>query len=320
MQNRLRLTCNEAAAGYLKANQAIALVSAEIVPVSGHFIRSPVTRSNDSERNDQEVLPSSKPMMDRLLERFRSADRVELYIDPDPNSQLLMIYLLSQAIRANVNPSNLAIFQGTTPWGQQNAETSIDAVAPSMQVKEPHLSAAAAIWAAYAAATPQAFLRLDPQDLAPFPLMNRTREALLEDLPSADAGLGACEHLVLKTVAAQGCTVAKVASAFANDPIHLIDLPQIVDLVTALSTGASPVIDGLNGRLGADNFHVDGDACESYTRSHIRLTDYGHKIHSGELDFVKTHGIDRWWGGTRLKGHTAWRWDRKSRALISPEC
>lgn len=203
MQNRLRLTCSEPAAGYLKANQAIASISAVIVPVSGRFIRSPVTRPNRSECNDQEVLPSIMPMMDRLLEHWRSADCVELYIDP--NSQLLMIYLLSQAFRADFNTSNLLIFQAITPWGHQDTRTPIDAIASSMQVEEPHLIAAAAIWAAYTAATPQAFLRLDPQDLALFPIMNQTREALLEDLPSADGGLGACERLTLDTIAAGDC-------------------------------------------------------------------------------------------------------------------
>ncbi|SIQ86203.1 hypothetical protein SAMN05880561_105142 [Rhizobium sp. RU33A] len=320
MQNRLRLTCNEAAAGYLKANQAIASISAEIVPVSGRFIRSPVTRPNNSHCNDQEVLPSIKPMMDRLLERFRSADCVELYIDPDPNSQLLMIYLLSQAFRAGINASNLLVFQSIAPWGQQDAHTSIDAIASSIQVEERHLIAAAAIWAAYTAATPQAWLRLGHQDLALFPLMNQTRDVLLEDLPSADTGLGTCERLIFETVATGGSTVAEVARAFAKDPCHLIDLPQIIDLMTALSTGDSPIIEGLKGRLGADDFHADADSWEAYVGSQLRLTDDGHKINSGELDFVKARGINRWWGGTRLEGHTAWRWDRKISALIPPEC
>lgn len=149
--------------------------------------------------------------------------------------------------------------------------------------------------------------------------MTRTREALLDDLPSVQTGLGACERVVLNTVAAKARTVGEIASTFASDPLPLLKLPLIVDLITTLASGDSPLIAGLKGRLRSTDFFNDADAWDTYARSHLRLTAYGHKINAGEIDFIETCGVDRWWGGTRLIGHTSWRWEKHTRALIPPE-
>jgi hypothetical protein len=44
----------------------------------------------------------------------------------------------------------------------------------------------------------------------------------------------------------------------------------------------------------------------------------GEDILSGTQDHIATNGIDRWWGGTELKGFSAWRFDRRSRTLLEP--
>ena len=41
----------------------------------------------------------------------------------------------------------------------------------------------------------------------------------------------------------------------------LIALPQMVRLLSSLASGAVPLIEGLNGRLGEDDFIDDADAC-----------------------------------------------------------
>lgn len=317
MRNRLCVTCDEAAAGYLKASQVS--TRSQIIPVRSSFIRSPVIQMDLGDSDKQQAFPSIHPALEQILQHWRDADQVELYIDPDPNSQLLMVYLLSRALAADVGHTKLLIFQGITPWGQQPPQTQTDSMVTPISVENQHLTAAAAIWSAYSAFTPHAWLGLGFDELSHFPYMTQTREALLDDLPSAETGIGSCERLVLKTIADEGCTVGEVAKAFAVDPLHLLNLPLVVDLITTLASGASPLIAGLHGGLRATDFFDDVDAWDTYVGSHLRLTADGHKIIAGEIDFVETQGVDRWWGGTRLMGHTSWRWDKQTRVLIPPE-
>lgn len=227
------------------------------------------------------------------MQHWPDADQVELYIDPDPNSQLLMVYLLSRALAVDGGHTKLLIFQGITPWGQQPPTRQTSSVVTPISVENQHLTAAAAIWSAYSASTPNAWLGLSLDELTHFPFMTQTREALLDDLPSAETGLGSSERLILKTVADEGCTVGEVARAFASDPLHLLSLPLVVDLITILASDGSPLIAGLSGRLRATDFFDDVDAWDTFVENHLRLTADGHKIIAGELDFVETHGVNR---------------------------
>ncbi|MCZ7866345.1 MULTISPECIES: hypothetical protein [Agrobacterium] len=319
MRNRLCVTCDEAAAGYLKASQASVLPKSKIIPLPVSLIRAPVVGSNLGDINSEQVLTSLTQKMEEVLQYWRDADQVELYIDPDSNSQLLMVYLLSQALTTDIDHTNLSIFQGVTPWGQQSPQTQSSSGATLISVENQHLTAAAAIWLAYSASTPHAWLHLSIDELRHFPFMTRTREALLDDLPSAQTGLGACERLVLNTLATGGCTVGEIARNCADDPLPLLELPSIIDLITNLASGASPLIAGLKGRLRSTDFFNDAHAWDRYAGSHLRLTADGHKINVGEIDFIETCGVDRWWGGTRLVGQTSWRWEKQARALIPPE-
>jgi hypothetical protein len=41
------------------------------------------------------------------------------------------------------------------------------------------------------------------------------------------------------------------------------------------------------------------------------------RVLDGELDYVRTYGIDRWIGGVHLQGHDVpWRWDDARETLV----
>lgn len=168
MRNRLCVTCDEAAAGYLNASQASVFTKSQIVPFPVSFIRAPVVGSDLGDINSEQVLTSVTQKMEEVLQYWRDADQVEFYIDPDPNSQLLMAYLLSQALKADFSHADLLIFQGMTPWGQQAPQTQSSPVVTPIGVEGQHLIAAAAIWSAYSASTPDAWLRLSIDELRHF--------------------------------------------------------------------------------------------------------------------------------------------------------
>ena len=306
MQNRLCLTCDDTAAGYLKAQNAGYTTRPEIVSLQLRLIRTPLA---------SQVMKLDEA---RVLSRLGAADRCEIYVDPDPNSQLLMTLLLAKAHAAGLDCRKIHLRHGPLRWGHVDASTPPDTVALPVKVADTHMAAATAIWSAYSAPTPEDWLNLSHEVLTRFPGMHRTREALLDDLPRHDTGLGACERLVLESVGAGHCRVGDIVGVFAQSPSQLIALPQIVALLSSLASGAAPLIEGLNGRLGEDNFADDADAWDAFRDSQLRLTALGRIALGGEADVVEVRGIDRWWGGTQLKGNTCWRWDDGARVLIPP--
>ncbi|MDA5639332.1 MULTISPECIES: hypothetical protein [Agrobacterium] len=306
MQNRLCLTCYDTAAGYLKAYHAESTSRPEIVSLALRLIRTPLA---------SEIVKLDEA---RVLSRLDAADRCEIYVDPDPNSQLLMTLLLTKAHAAGLDCRKIHLRNGPMRWGHVDAGTPPDTVALPVEVADAHIAAATAIWSAYSAPTPEDWLNLSHEVLTHFPGMYRTREALLDDLPRPDTGLGACERLVLESVSAGQCRVGEIAGVFAQSALPLIELPQIVALISSLASSTAPLIEGLNGRLGEGDFADDAHAWDSFRDSHLELTALGRSVLAGETDVVDVRGIDQWWGGTRLKGDSCWRWDDGAHLLILP--
>lgn len=306
MQNRLCLTCDDTAAGYLKAYHTESISRPEIVSLPLRLIRTCLA---------PQVVKLDEA---RVLTRLGAADCCEIYVDPDPNSQLLLTLLLAKAHTAGLDCRKIHLRHGPLRWGHVDASTPPDAVALPVKVADTHMAAATAIWSAYAAPTPEDWLNLSHEVLTHFPGMHRTREALLDDLPGPDTGLGACERLVLESVSAGQCRVGDIAGVFAQSPSPLIALPQLVALVSYLASSTAPLIEGLKGRLREGDFADDAYAWYAFRDSHLELTVLGRSVLAGETDVVDVRGIDRWWGGTRLKGNTCWRWDDGARLLLSP--
>ncbi|WP_276122388.1 hypothetical protein [Pararhizobium qamdonense] len=334
MRSVLFLTCDDSAAGYLKARYRTHAPRPEIVPLLARLIRAPITGlgvrfgpinglsrdENGKSQGDRHLLhPDVDLGIADLLLRWGDAERVEFYVDPDPNSQLLMTLLLTQALSAGVDHRKIFLMHGPVPWGQVDALKPPTEMASPRQVEESHLELAASVWTAYCAPTPESWFTLLRQNVDLFPFLQAAMDALLDDLPRPESGLGACEHLALTTIGASGSTVGEVVGAFYQDPVRrLIDLSQIVPLLGSLADGATPLIEGLQGRLRAEDYHEDADAWDAFRGSHLRLTHVGSRILAGELDFIEAHGIDRWWGGTRLEASICWRWDRETRTLAHP--
>lgn len=306
MQNLFCLTCDDSAAGYIKAHHSPSASRPQIVSLPLRLIRTPLA-SEVAKLDDA-----------RVLAQFDASERCEIYVDPDPNSQLLMTLLLTRARAAGRDCRRIHLRHGPVRWGHVDASTPPDRIALPVGVEEAHLAAATAIWSAYAFPTPEAWFSLSPEVLVHFPVMQRTWDALLNDLPQAYTGLGACEHLILESIEAGQCRVGDIAGVFAQSPLPLIALPQVVALLSSLASGTAPLIEGLNGRLGEDDFADDADAWDAFRESQLGLTALGRSVLADKSDTVEMRGIDRWWGGTQLKGHTCWRWDNKSRVLIPP--
>jgi len=134
-----------------------------------------------------------------LIELCERCEAVELWIDPVPNAQLILIWLLDY-LRPHQNAvSTLSLVQANamigdrtpkevTPWG------AVD------KIRSDHLEIASAAWQAYRAPTPQTWSDLLGKDLSVLPQLGHTILRLLEELPGHASGLGATEMRMLELI------------------------------------------------------------------------------------------------------------------------
>ena len=131
-----------------------------------------------------------------------TSSSVELWADPEPNSQLQLIWLLDH-LRPHANVvSRLGLVQTKTRIGNHAPEHWIAHRPRAVPIHSDHLERASAAWAAWRASTPVAWFDLLGLDLSALPQLRSTVTSLLEELPMRRPGLGATEMRLLELLAA----------------------------------------------------------------------------------------------------------------------
>ena len=91
-----------------------------------------------------------------LVEFCERFDAVELWIDPDPNAQLQMIWLLDY-LRPHANvTSRLGLVQTDFGIGEQRSQEAATLRPQAVAIRHDHLETAGAAWAAWRSPTPEA--------------------------------------------------------------------------------------------------------------------------------------------------------------------
>jgi hypothetical protein len=244
-----------------------------------------------------------------LVEFCQAYEVVELWFDPGPNDQLLLIWLLDyfRSHPETVAKSRLRLVDfaliGLPPEGLGRRKV------PTVDLTEDELQTAHLAWQAYRATTPEACFGLLGRNLSALPLLRPALLDLLEELPSSATGLGATEMRLLELIAA--------GYVGTNGLFHLETLRQrrvfnsweIGSLLEGLAHGPTPAVAGLDDelrKLDRDNYRGRDEA---YKRSRLSLTEFGKAIVAHREDFSRHNPIDRWWGGTRLTNDRLWRCD-----------
>ena len=237
-------------------------------------------------------------------------DRTELWVDPDPNSQLAMLFLLDYL---GDDAETLWLYQSPTRLGGHPAEHSLTSVVPLRQVEPIDTAIASRIWHAYAAPAPEgvsAFLDTDPER---FPLVSGALLALLRELPSLRDGLGATQRWMVQGLAEGAETTRDLFRAPFWEKQPSVYRPwEVEQILDDLCRCRRPAISGLQER---PDTHGDLDRHRRFLESRLTLTDFGRDLLAGKADFAQENKIDRYWGGTRLTNDTLWRWDSERRRL-----
>lgn len=263
-----------------------------------------------------------------LIDFCAECETVELWVDPLPNAQLMLVWLLS-CFRGHQAASRLKLVQSNVIIGNKESRDIARWVPPAVAITSDHLEIARLAWQAYRAPTPQPWLDLLAKDLSPLPWLRRAVLGLLEGLPWRGSGLGATEMRFLELIHEGWMRPYLVegggARPFDLFPTHhkrnerrVFEYWAVGELLDGLAHCPAPVISGLDEGPFTLEMHDDRKRRERYAQSRLFLTPLGEAILAGRDDFSRHNPIHRWWGGTELTNDRLWRWDPTKGALIAP--
>jgi hypothetical protein len=254
-----------------------------------------------------------------LIDLCERCETIELWIDPDPNSQLTLIWLLDYLRQhARIAPK-LTLVQADVAIGNHLPDEVATWRLPAIKIRNDHLEAASMAWQAYRQPTPQDWFNLLGGDLSVLPQLRHSVLELLEELPMPATGLGATEMRMLELISAGK---AGPFDVFPGDKKRnerrVFGYWEVGALMDGLAHCPAPAVSGLDEGPFTPEMLEDRNRHERYQQSKLELTAFGKAILARTEDFSRCNPIHRWWGGTELTNDRLWRWDPATRTLIAP--
>ena len=254
-----------------------------------------------------------------LIDLCERCETIELWVDPDPNSQLTLIWLLDYLRHHLKIALKLTLLQADVRIGNYPPEELATWRLPAVKIRNDHLEQASAAWRAYRAPTPQDWFNLLSKDLSVLPQLRQTVLELLEELPSDVTGLGATEMRMLELISAGNAGPFDVFPGYRKrNQRRVFGYWEVGALLDRLAYCSAPAVSGLDEGPFMMEMHDDRNRHERYQRSELKLTPLGEAVLARTEDFRRHNPIRRWWGGTELTNDRLWRWHPANRALIAP--
>ena len=247
--------------------------------------------------------------------------RSQLWIDPDPNAQLTLIWLLDY-LRPHANAaSELTLVAGGPPDRQWHAGRIDRMAASGRQYPGPsprnRWHGLAGLSPADAAGLVQAARR---RPRRPAAASARACRNCSKNCRWTLTGLGATRNADAGTDigwATRARSTSFPATRRRNQR-RVFGYWEVGALLDGLAHCPEPAVSGLDEGPFTLEMHDDRDRHERYRQSRLKLTALGEAILARSEDFSRHNPIHRWWGGTELTNDRLWRWDPANRALIEP--
>jgi hypothetical protein len=254
-----------------------------------------------------------------LIDLCERCETIELWVDPDPNAQLTLIWLLDDLRHHGNAALKPTLIQADVGIGDHPPEELARWRLPAVKILNDHLETASAAWQAYRAPTPRDWFNLLGNDLSVLPQLRHTVLELLEELPWDTRGLGATEMRMLELISAGNAGPFDVFPGYRKrNSRRVFGYWEVGALLDGLAHCPAPAVSGLDEGPFNLAMHEDRNRHERYERSALKLTALGKAILARTADFSRHNPIHRWWGGTELTDDRLWRWDPAKRALIAP--
>ena len=254
-----------------------------------------------------------------LIDLCERCETIELWVDPEPNAQLTLIWLLDYLRHHGKTAPKLTLVQADVRIGNHPPKEVAQWRLPAVKILNDHLETASAAWQAYRQPKPQDWFNLLEEDLSVLSQLRQTVLELLEELPTNATGLGATEMQMLELISAGN---AGPFDVFPGDrrrnQRRVFGYWEVGCLLDGLARCPAPAVSGLEEGPFTLQMHDDRNRHERYKRSELKLTLLGEAILARTEDFGRHNPIHRWWGGTELTNDRLWRWDPANRALTAP--
>ncbi len=252
---------------------------------------------------------------DAIIRQHRRYEQVAIWVEHDLYDQLQLMQVLA-FFGAEERAKGLLVIQADDFLGNQTAETILRFNAGAQYVDRQMLGDAQRIWTELGAGTPQPIARRLDSIPEAFPFLGAALRRFLAELPAPGSGLSRTEALIVEHVAGYQVTPAQLfRMAISSEEAAFMGDWSFFRILEDLAFAREPLVAGLPGRFPAMGAGAERDA---YLNAALDLTPFGVNVFSGRADNLAANAIDRWWGGTRLLGHSCWRWDRASSSLIPP--
>jgi hypothetical protein len=246
-------------------------------------------------------------------------DAIDLWVDPDPNAQLILVWLLECFPPHDAIVSKLNLVQADISIGELMPERLLARQFPAIKIAGQQLELASSAWRAWRQQTPQDWFGLLSNESSALPLFRPAAIALLEELPGRASGLGATEMRMLELISEGNASPPDVFPGHQKrNTRRVFDYWQIGALLDGLAQAPAPAVAGLNEGPFTEEMHRDRDRHQRYKRSKLSLTELGRDVLAGREDFSRHNPVHRWWGGTELTNNRLWRWDAAKQALVEP--
>ncbi|WP_244429365.1 hypothetical protein [Bradyrhizobium yuanmingense] len=243
---------------------------------------------------------------------------IELWFDPEPNSQLQLIWMLDY-LRSHPSITHcLRLRRVNFDLREADGPQLRDRTVRESEIAECDFEIANMAWEAYRAPTPELCFGLLTRDLPRLPFLKPALEALLAELPSPITGLGATEARLIELIARGHNRTKELFQPGGLLETRVFDQWELGPLLEGLASGPMPAVAGLDPKLATLAPHDARGRNAAYRRSRLSLTEFGKAVLEGREDFRRHNPIRRWWGGTLLTNERLWRWDGERRLLIAP--
>jgi hypothetical protein len=280
--------------------EAVSAVRAEHLATQFHF--------------DPGTIAATFGERDEVMRRHAEFDRIELWFEHDLYDQLQLIQVLDFFAREE-RTNGIVLVQADGFFAQERPDTVMRFAIDGVRVGTSHLRTASAVWSELTAPTPEAIAHRATKPVKGFPFLQAALARFLEELPEPGTGLNRTEMRLLDVVGMDELSPAALfRQAREAEEAPFMGTWPFYTVIDSLAFCDFPLITGLH----APYSHADSEVHAEYVLAPLSLTDMGEDILSGAQDHVQTNGLDRWWGGTHLKGFSAWRFDRGSRTLLEP--
>ena len=263
---------------------------------------------------DPETVAATFAERDAVMRRHAEFDRIELWFEHDLYDQLQLIQILDFFAREG-RYQGIVIVQADSFFALERPDTVMRFAIDGVRVNQSLLDMAATVWSELASSTPERIAARASRPIPGFPFLQQALGRFLEELPQPKTGLNRTETRLLDSLSMEDMSAAALFhQAREAEEAAFMGTWPFYAVIDSLAFCDFPLIEGLH----APYSHADSEVHAEYVTAALRLTMVGEDILSGDQDHVPTNGIKRWWGGTEMKGFTAWRFNRETRQLLAP--